>query len=190
MTTLPPASNATNAAATEGDVKTFLTALRDYLNGLFGSTGVPADARNALGVSNNTVAKTGDTMTGPLSVPELTVTSDGPLIKMIDTDSMTRYLHHQGGVMGFLDNTGNWAFYEDNNGALWSKAYGVLHNFFSTRSYVDSTFAPRTAYVDVTALATVGGAAQSQQIRLTRANGSNSTVYTYRAIGGGDSGGG
>jgi hypothetical protein len=51
MTALPAASLSTNAAATQGDVKTFLTNLRDYLNGLLGSTGLPADARAALGVA-------------------------------------------------------------------------------------------------------------------------------------------
>ena len=50
MPALPAASTATAAAATEGDVKNFLTGLRDYLNGLLGSSGLPADARAALGV--------------------------------------------------------------------------------------------------------------------------------------------
>lgn len=54
MPALPAASTATAAAATEGDVKNFLTALRDYLNGLLGSSGLPADARAALGVQTMT----------------------------------------------------------------------------------------------------------------------------------------
>lgn len=51
MTALPLATAATDSAATEGDVKNYLTGLRDFLNGLLGATGVPADARAALGVS-------------------------------------------------------------------------------------------------------------------------------------------
>jgi len=51
MTALPSATTATDASATEGDVKNFLIGLRDYLNGLFGATGVTADARTALGVT-------------------------------------------------------------------------------------------------------------------------------------------
>ena len=54
MPALPAASTATAAAATEGDVKNFLTGLRDYLNGLLGSSGLPADARAALGVQTMT----------------------------------------------------------------------------------------------------------------------------------------
>lgn len=47
---LPSATTATAATATEGDVKNFLSNLRAYLSGLFGDTGLPADARAALGV--------------------------------------------------------------------------------------------------------------------------------------------
>lgn len=62
MTALPAASLATNAAATQGDVKTFLTNLRDYLNGLLGSTGLPADARAALGVAAITLQNITDAL--------------------------------------------------------------------------------------------------------------------------------
>ena len=51
MTALPASTLATASAATEGDVKNFLTGQRDYLSGLFGDTGVAADARAALGVA-------------------------------------------------------------------------------------------------------------------------------------------
>ena len=51
MTALPSATTATASAATEGDVKSFLTGTHDYLSGLFGDTGVAADAREALGVT-------------------------------------------------------------------------------------------------------------------------------------------
>ena len=50
MPALPSAASATAKAATEGDVKNFLTALRDYLSALLGDTGLAADARAALGV--------------------------------------------------------------------------------------------------------------------------------------------
>jgi hypothetical protein len=56
MTALPSATTATAAAATEGDVKNFLIALHDFCEGLLGATGVPADARAALGVAPLTLA--------------------------------------------------------------------------------------------------------------------------------------
>ena len=56
MTALPASTVATASAATEGDVKNFLTGQRDYLSGLFGDTGVAADARAALGVTALTSA--------------------------------------------------------------------------------------------------------------------------------------
>ena len=56
MTALPASTLATASAATEGDVKNFLTGQRDYLSGLFGATGVAADARAALGVTPLTSA--------------------------------------------------------------------------------------------------------------------------------------
>ncbi len=57
MPALPASTTATGPAATEGDVKNFLTALRDYLNGLLGASGLPADARTALGISTMTGAQ-------------------------------------------------------------------------------------------------------------------------------------
>lgn len=56
MTALPASTLATASTATEGDVKNFLTGQRDYLSGLFGDTGVAADARAALGVTALTSA--------------------------------------------------------------------------------------------------------------------------------------
>ena len=51
-TALPAASVATNSSATEGDVKTWLTNLHDYLAGLLGTDGLPATARTALGLAS------------------------------------------------------------------------------------------------------------------------------------------
>lgn len=50
MPALPLATTATAAAATEGDVKNYLTALRDYLSTLLGDSGLAADARAKLAV--------------------------------------------------------------------------------------------------------------------------------------------
>ncbi len=49
-TALPAATTAVASTATQGDVKNWITGVHDYLAGLFGTTGVPADAVTALGV--------------------------------------------------------------------------------------------------------------------------------------------
>jgi hypothetical protein len=81
------------------------------------------------------VSKSGDTMTGALTLPAATVSSTAPSITMNDTNWGNRYVYSDGGLMGFLDNTGNWAMYENNSGGVWTKAYGWLTDyFFSTVS--------------------------------------------------------
>lgn len=50
MPALPNNTEFTGGAVTEGGFKTAIAGLRDYLSGLFGATGTPADARLALGV--------------------------------------------------------------------------------------------------------------------------------------------
>ena len=51
MAALPPSTDFTGSTVTEGQFKTALTSLRDFLNGLLGADGLPATARTALGVS-------------------------------------------------------------------------------------------------------------------------------------------
>lgn len=51
MPALPLSTDFTASSVTEGQFKTALTSLRDYLNGLLGADGLPATARTALGVS-------------------------------------------------------------------------------------------------------------------------------------------
>ena len=92
MTALPPKANLTGPTVTQGQFKTALDTVNDYLTGLLGADGTPATARAALGVINATaptsaqvisalgftpystasavgkVDKTGDTMTGNLTM--------------------------------------------------------------------------------------------------------------------------
>lgn len=76
MTALPAASTATSAAATEGDVKNFLTSMRDYLAGLLGTSGDPADARSALGLAGATVSSF-NTRTGAVTLTSADVSAVG-----------------------------------------------------------------------------------------------------------------
>lgn len=63
MAALPPSTDFTGSTVTEGQFKTALTSLRDFLNGLLGADGLPATARTALGVSQtiNEVSITANT---------------------------------------------------------------------------------------------------------------------------------
>lgn len=71
------------------------------------------------------VAKTGDTMTG-----NLTIQNTAPTINMQDTDNVTRSLHVNSNLMGFLKSDGNWDMYMNNGGSMWTANYGWLHDYF------------------------------------------------------------
>jgi hypothetical protein len=74
------------------------------------------------------VAKTGDTMTG-----NLTISNTAPTINLVDTNNVTRKLHVNDALMGFLNSADGWDFYANNAGQLWTSNYGWLHNnFFNT----------------------------------------------------------
>lgn len=94
--------------------------------------GVAPDASGNVAVDlASRVAKSGDTMTGTLTVPQLNVSSTGPLITMADTDWGNRHIHANGGMVGFLKSDGNWDMYCNNGGYLWTAGYGWLHDRFA-----------------------------------------------------------
>ncbi|TXH09442.1 MAG: hypothetical protein E6R03_16855 [Hyphomicrobiaceae bacterium] len=77
------------------------------------------------------VAKTGDTMTGALTLPGMTVSSTAPTVDLADTSTgRTRKLHHNDDLMGFLKTDGNWDMYTNNSGQMWTANYGWLHDYF------------------------------------------------------------
>lgn len=93
-----------------------------------GNSSIPIDL-------SSRVAKSGDTMSGTLTVPRLQIASTANYIDMVDQDWGTRYLHHNGGLMGFLKSDGSWDMYMNNAGSLWTSNYGWLQDyFFSTVS--------------------------------------------------------
>lgn len=91
--------------------------------------GVGPDANGNVAVNvdlSSRVAKTGDTMTG-----NLTIQNTAPTINLQDTDGgYTRNLHVNGGLMGFLKSDGNWDMYANNSGQVWTANYGWLHDYF------------------------------------------------------------
>lgn len=78
---------------------------------------------------NTRVNKTGDTMTG-----NLTIQNTAPTLVMQDTDNVTRKLHTNSNLMGFLNSSDGWDFYANNSGQLWSSNYGWLHDRFGAKS--------------------------------------------------------
>ena len=76
MAALPEASTATSASSTEGDVKNFLTGVRDFLSGLLGASGEAADARAALGLAGATVSSF-NTRTGAVTLTSADVSAVG-----------------------------------------------------------------------------------------------------------------
>ncbi len=96
--------------------------------------GVGPDANGNVAVNvdlSSRVAKSGDTMSGRLTLPSQTVQSTSPTIDFQDTDQgTTRYLHVNGNLMGFLKTDGNWDMYMNNGGSMWTANYGWLHDYF------------------------------------------------------------
>jgi hypothetical protein len=83
------------------------------------------------------VAKTGDTMTGNLTLPSATITGTAPTLTMQDTDNVTRKLHVNSNLMGFLNSSDGWDMYANNSGQIWTSNYGWLHDRFAAKAAED-----------------------------------------------------
>ena len=81
------------------------------------------DVTTALGYTP--LSTGGGTMTG-----NITIQNTAPTIVMADTDNITRQIHTNSNLIGFLNNGGGWSFYNDNSGNVWTSAYGWLHDYF------------------------------------------------------------
>ena len=103
--------------------------------------GVGPDANGNVAVNvdlSSRVAKTGDSMSGRLTLPSQTVQSTSPTIDFQDTDQgTTRYLHVNSNLMGFLKTDGNWDMYMNNSGQMWTANYGWLHDRFAAKAAED-----------------------------------------------------
>lgn len=76
MSALPDSTTATAPTSTEGDLKNFLTGMRDFLSGLLGTSGDAADARAALGLAGATVSSF-NTRTGTVTLVAADITAAG-----------------------------------------------------------------------------------------------------------------
>ena len=105
------------------DSTAFVRSVNGYGPDANGNSSIPIDL-------SSRVAKSGDTMSGTLTVPRLQIASTANYIDLVDTDWGTRFLHHNQGLMGFLKSDGNWDMYTNNAGSLWTANYGWLHDYF------------------------------------------------------------
>ena len=61
---------------------------------------------------------------------QLTLTGAGHnQIMLYDTDWGAMYLHHNGDLIGFLNNGAGWIHYITNAGHMWTAQYGWLHDY-------------------------------------------------------------
>ena len=105
------------------DSTAFVRSVNGYGPDANGNSTVPIDL-------SSRVAKTGDSMSGTLTVPRLQISSTANYLDMVDQDWGTRFLHHNQGLMGFLKSDGNWDMYMNNSGSMWTAGYGWLHDYF------------------------------------------------------------
>lgn len=84
------------------------------------------------------VAKSGDTMTGNLTIQggKLVVKADSggtsSIIEMFDDESPNgkKSVHANSNLIGFLGGDGNWKAYVREDGHFWTAAYGWLNDYF------------------------------------------------------------
>jgi hypothetical protein len=105
------------------DSTAFVRSVNGYGPDANGNSSIPIDL-------SSRVAKSGDTMSGTLTVPRLQISSTANYLDMVDQDWGTRFLHHNQGLMGFLKSDGNWDMYMNNSGQMWTANYGWLHDYF------------------------------------------------------------
>ena len=113
MTALPPSTSAVATSATEGDVKNWITGVHDYLSGLFGTTGVKADALSTLGVDSGAKANTnGSNATGtwPINIAGAAVASSWLTVDNYGGDGASAfhvdgYIYNGAGLAHFRGST-------------------------------------------------------------------------------------
>jgi hypothetical protein len=115
-TTAVAAVNAEAAARAAAD-----TALTNSTN-----SAIAAEATARTNADATKVSKSGDTMTGNLAI-----SNTAPTIDLVDTDQgVTKKLHHNSNLIGFLSNDGSWLLHGNDGGQVWTRNYGWLHDFF------------------------------------------------------------
>lgn len=80
------------------------------------------------------VAKTGDTMSGQLTIQNRLRVGDGgsAWIDLTDDESPNgvKRIHANSNLVGFVGGDGNWKQYVNESGQVWSANYGWLHDYF------------------------------------------------------------
>lgn len=83
------------------------------------------------------VSKAGDTMAGQLTIAVdgggLKLQGSSNYIHFYDTNNGTRYIHHNDGMLGFLNSTGGWMFRMNDAGQLWTSQLGDFNTYWENR---------------------------------------------------------
>ena len=114
-TALPAADDFTNAATDEAGFKVAITAMRAYLNDLFGADGVAATARTALGLSDAATTSVAAIQAGVSTFEAATAMlffqNAAPTDWTLDTthdDKLIRVVDNQDGSDDGGDSAGSW----------------------------------------------------------------------------------
>ena len=70
-------------------------------------------------------------------------------IQFYDIDWGSSYLHHNNGLIGWLNHTGNWINYTNYGGQVWTSAYGWLHDYINGQASAYAWSAANTRYNQV-----------------------------------------
>jgi len=70
-----------------------------------------------------------ETINGSSYIQALTITSGAPTITLNDNEWAPMYIHHNGGDVGFLNNSFSWVMRTNPQGHLWLAAYGWMHDY-------------------------------------------------------------
>ena len=73
---------------------------------------------------------------GPMTVRgDLVIEGGGAnYIRFWDNTWGNSYIHHNDGLIGFLQNDGGWLFYTNSAGQLWSRNYGWVHDYINQQA--------------------------------------------------------
>jgi hypothetical protein len=68
------------------------------------------------------------------------------LIELYDSDWGPMYIHHNGDLIGFLNNSGNWAAWVTNAGHMWTAQYGWIHDYVNNTCWNIAWYTADTRY--------------------------------------------
>ena len=109
-----------------------------------GSLGVPGTITSAGATINGPLNSGNFSSSGNVSANGTVTVGNGQvssLINMADTDNGMRYIHNNGGYIGFLTNAGGWGLRTDDSGTIWCAQMGDVYTWIEQRAAAHSSSA-------------------------------------------------